>query len=70
MMWTYSQFIVACVVFILPNKIQPDVRVPFKENKTEAAGERGWVLVGSQSRRSMERARSATILWGAGGGVI
>jgi hypothetical protein len=28
----------------------------FTENKTEAAGERGWVLVGSQSgRRSMER---------------
>jgi hypothetical protein len=26
----------------------------FTENKTKAAGERGWVLVGSQGKRSME----------------
>jgi hypothetical protein len=41
-----KQFIGVCVVFILPNKKQLDSRVHITESKTEAAGGRGWVLVG------------------------
>jgi hypothetical protein len=65
-----KQLMVVCVVFILPNKKQIDFRERFTENKTETAGERGWVLVGSQGRRSMEPDVGEMCNNIEGGGVI